>query len=83
VVDHQAHGYLRVFVMEQANLLAAAIFEYLEVLALKLGHCVALVIAYCGPQHYQGDIHRDLERSPFGALLEATVRRRDLRRDLH
>jgi hypothetical protein len=48
VVDHQANGDRRIFMPEQTNLLGAAIFEYCEVLAFKLGDCVALVIAYGG-----------------------------------
>src|SRR5690348_4074649 len=52
VVDHQADGNGRVIMPEQTDRLRPAIFEYVEVLALKPGDRVTRMIAYGGTQHY-------------------------------
>ena len=62
VIDDQAHRDRNVFVAEQADGLADAVFVHRKILLAQLGSKLAVAVAHGGLQDHQIDVHRNPER---------------------
>src|ERR1017187_4932032 len=60
VVDNQSHGDRNVFVAEQADGLANAVFVNLKILLAQIGSEAAFSVAHGGVQHHEIDVHGNL-----------------------